>query len=45
MGPAVPEAVEVAPTESVHGTEWKEPEKSVEAVETNACLKIDRAPT
>ena len=44
MGPAVLGAVDVAPAEWVHDTEWKEPEKSAEAVETNARLKIDRAP-
>ena len=43
-GPTVPKATDVASAEWVHDTEWKEPEKSAEAVEMKARLKIDRAP-
>jgi len=44
VGPAVPGAANVAPAEWVHGTEWKVPERSVEAIKMNADLKTDRPP-
>ena len=32
VGPAVPGAVVIAPVESVHGTRWKVPGRSAEAI-------------
>ena len=42
--PAVPEAAGPTPAEWVHGTMWKESEKSARATKTKARLMIDRAP-